>query len=109
MRDDYHKRYLKHIEIIVKPDTPTAMHNLIQQVRSNIPFGLPEAYLCSDDCNGCSLKLLEFLDMELIEWERRLAAGEKPNFGDLKRMAKMSQKIYQVLNKNGLINKVESL
>ncbi|HEY9050911.1 MAG TPA: hypothetical protein VIQ03_05160 [Gammaproteobacteria bacterium] len=91
----------------MKPDTPTAMHNLIQQVRSNIPFDMPEAYMCSVDCNGCSLKLLEFLDMELIDWERRLAAGEKPNFGDLNRMAKMSKKIYQVLVKNGLIDKTK--
>ncbi len=99
----------RYYELDVKPDTPTAMRNLIEEVRLNIPFNLPEAYVCSDDCNGCSLKLLEFLDMELIEWERRLAAGDKPNFGDLKRMAKMSKKIYQVLVKNGLIDKTESL
>jgi len=87
----------------MKPDTPTAMRLLISQVRHNIPFDLPEAYVCSDNCNGCSLKLLEFLDMELLDWERRLDEGEQPNFGDINRMVKMARSIYRVLQRNGLV------
>jgi len=82
------------------------MRLLISQVRDNIPFDLPEAYVCSDNCNGCSLKLLEFLDMELLDWERRLDEGERPNFGDIKRMVKMARSIYRVLQRNGLVRPV---
>ena len=87
----------------MKPDTSTAMHNLIRQIRENIPFDLPEAYTCMDNCNGCSMKLLEFLDMELLAWESRLKEGERPDFGDLSRIARMARKIHRVLVKNGLI------
>ncbi|MDQ1363684.1 MAG: hypothetical protein QG652_1546 [Pseudomonadota bacterium] len=88
----------------MKPDTTTAMRNLIAEIRRAIPFGTPMASVCSDNCNGCSMKLLEFLDMELIDWERRLHAGEVPNFGDIARLAKTGRKIYQVMKKNGLVN-----
>lgn len=91
----------------MKPDTTTAMHQLIAQIRQRIPFDLPEAYVCSDNCNGCSLKLLEFLDMELLDWERRLVEGERPNFGDIKRMVKMARSIHRVLVKNGLVEAPE--
>lgn len=87
----------------MKPDTTTAMRQLIQQVRAAIPFGLPAAYACTDNCNGCSMKLLEFLDLELLDWQRRLDAGEKPSLGDIERMAKMSRKIYRVMVRNGLV------
>ena len=92
----------------MKPNTSTAMRDIIEQIRGNIPFDLPEAYVCSDNCNGCSMKLLEFLDMELIDWERRLETGEIPNFGDLNRVAKMGKKIYRVLDRNGLIAVTQS-
>ena len=95
-----HGRYNKSA---MKPDTVTAMRQLIQQIRQHIPFDLPEAYVCSDNCNGCSMKLLEFLDMEVLDWERRLTAGERPNFGDIRRLANMGRKIHRVLDKNGLI------
>ena len=87
----------------MKPDTTTAMSHLITQVREAIPFDLPEAYICSGNCNGCSQKLIDFLDMEIINWENKLEAGDKPNFGDLHRLANMSRKIYRVLDRNNLI------
>jgi len=87
----------------MKPDTTTAMHNLIGDIRQALPLDRPEAYMCSDNCNGCTLKLLEFIDMELIDWERRLNAGEIPNFGDINRLAKTGRKIYKVAKKNGLV------
>ncbi len=86
-----------------KPDRPTAMWLLITQVRMAIPFDMPEANLCSGQCNGCSLKLLEYLDTELQDWEYRLQAGEVPDFGDINRVAKTSKKIYKVLQRNGLV------
>ncbi len=59
--------------------------------------------LCSGICTGCSKKLIDFLDMELGEWEQRLKQGEKPGLGDINKLAKTSQKIYRVLQKNRLV------
>ncbi len=88
----------------MKPKTLVAMQQLIQQVRETLPFGMPESHLCADECKGCSLKLLEFLEIELMDWGHRLDQGEIPNLGDIQRMAKISQKIYKVLDRNGLLS-----
>ena len=80
------------------------MRKLIEQVRTAMPFDLPEANLCSGKCNGCSQKLLDYLDMELEDWEYRLTTGETPDFGDINRIARTSNKIYRVMKKNGLVN-----
>ena len=80
------------------------MQQLIEQVRESLPFDTPQGYVCADECKGCSLKLLEFLDMELMEWEDRLLQGEVPSLGDVQHVAKISQKIYKVLDKNGVIS-----
>jgi len=88
----------------MKPDTATAMRNLIRQVRETIPFDLPDAVLCADECKGCSVKLLEYLSSELDDWDYKLDQGEIPNFGDINQLARSSRKIYQVLQKNGLID-----
>jgi len=87
----------------VKPKTPAAMQQLIQQVREVLPFNMPEAYLCDGVCKGCSLKLLDYLDVELMDWEGRLQQGEVPCLGDIQRLAKSSRKIHRVLDKNGLL------
>ncbi len=87
----------------MKPDTSTAMQNLIDEVRATMPFDAGEAQLCADSCNGCSLKLLEFLDMELQDWEQKLQDGVEPSFGDVHKMGKTCKKIYMVLKKNGLV------
>ena len=80
------------------------MQQLIQQVRETLPFGTPQGDVCADECKGCSLKLLEFLDLELMDWEDRLQQGEVPGLGDVQRMAKISGKIYRVLDKNGVLD-----
>jgi len=48
--------------VMKKPDTRTAMQSMINETS--------EAVMCADDssCQGCSLKLLEFLAMELDNW-----------------------------------------
>jgi hypothetical protein len=89
----------------MKPDTRTAMHNLIGQIRAAIPFVLPEAQMCSDSCDGCSIKLLEFLESELQDWERKLDVGKQPNLGDLARLANTGKKIFKILERNGLVQK----
>ncbi|WP_200331108.1 hypothetical protein [Thiocystis violacea] len=79
------------------------MRELIAQVRAAIPFESAEAQLCSGVCNGCSRKLLEYLDTELEDWERRLAQGEKPGLDDFSRLIRTSRKIHRVLERNGLV------
>lgn len=87
----------------MKPDTRTAMQQLIRQVRASIPFDAPSAHVCSDNCRGCSVKLMEFLDTELEGWESRLADGEQPTFGDLQRLAQQSRRVFSVLERNGVL------
>lgn len=91
----------------MKPDTRTAMQQMINEVRLAIPFDAPEAQICADDtsCKGCSLKLLEYLDMELDNWQDKLNQGESPSFGDLNKLSKTSRKIYTTLKNNGLISR----
>jgi hypothetical protein len=87
----------------MKPGRTMAMQQLILQVRTAMPFDLPEANLCSGQCNGCSQKLLDYLDIELEDWEYRLKDGQVPDFGEIQRIAKTSKKIYKILDRNGLI------
>jgi hypothetical protein len=87
----------------MKPDAQTAMRDLIVNVKTAIPFDLPESDLCSGSCRGCSKKLLDFLDMELEDWQRILEDGDSPSLGDIDRLAKRSKKIYSALKQNGLV------
>ncbi len=80
------------------------MAQIIAQIRREFPFHLGEAELCTDTCAvGCPLKLLEHMEMEIQEWEQRLDQGEMPNFGDLKKMTRMGEKIHHILQQNQLI------
>ena len=88
----------------MKPDTQTAMRDLIRQVRTAMPFSDPAAQECPDLCKGCTPKLLAQLESELDDWQQRLREGETPTLGDIDRLAKMSKKIYRVLQENGLIS-----
>ena len=87
----------------MKPDTSTAMRRLIAQVREAIPFDAPDSHVCAGTCDGCSMKLLNFLDAELQDWGRRLDAGERPNLGEVSHLARTSRKVYAVLERNGLV------
>lgn len=87
----------------MKPDTRTAMETLIRQIRLTLPFADRQARLCGDDCQLCSLKLLDYLEMELESWEQRLARGDRPDFGDLNRLARSARRIQRALQRNGLL------
>ncbi len=89
----------------MKPSTSEAMHLLIQKIRESIPFDTQLRDVCSEDCRGCSMKLLEYLDSELESWEYRLNQHEVPDFRDLSRLERSGRKVYKALQKNGLINK----
>lgn len=87
-----------------KPDTRNAMIELMAQIRERFPFSLSKAELCEGGCQrSCSLKLLEYMDMELSTWEQRLEAGETPNFADIQQLAKSAKKIHRVLETNHLL------
>lgn len=89
----------------MKPNTQTAMKKMIREIRRVMPFDAPEALLCSDknSCQGCSLKLLEYLESELESWEQLLEAGQVPGFKDLQKLEKTSRRIYRTLESNGLV------
>ena len=89
--------------MITKPDTQTAMRNLIADIRSAIPFDTPQEKLCNGPCTGCAKKLLDYLDMELEEKEAAINAGHIPGLGEINRLKKSAVKIHAALNKNGLI------
>jgi hypothetical protein len=85
-----------------KPDTRTAMSRLISQIRDAAPFDLNPEQICGDGCEGCSSKLLIYLETELDDWETKLTDGAIPTFGDLDRLAKQGRKILRVLQRNGV-------
>ncbi|MBN1005950.1 hypothetical protein [Amphritea pacifica] len=89
--------------MITKPNTQTAMRNLIADIRDAIPFDTPIEKLCNGPCTGCSKKLLDYLDMQLEEKEAEIDAGHIPSFGELNRLKKSALKIHATLMKNGLI------
>lgn len=92
----------------MKPDPNTAMRRLISEIRQTLPFDLDEAQLCRGPCQGCSKKLLEFLDTELCHWEFRLQRGETTRLGDLQRLAKTAHKIQHVLINNGIHKQLDN-
>lgn len=79
------------------------MRQLIAQVREAIPFDLNDEQICAESCQGCSSKLLSYLESELDTWESKLADGVIPTFGDLDRLAKQGRKIHRLLQQNGLV------
>ncbi|HFD87830.1 MAG TPA: hypothetical protein ENJ35_09170 [Gammaproteobacteria bacterium] len=87
----------------MKPDTRAAMSNLIDEIAKAMPFGASNEDLCAPSCSGCSIKLLEHIDMELSDWKRRLDEGDIPTFGDLQQLAKTAKKVYAVLDRNGVV------
>ena len=80
------------------------MRQLIEQIRTELPFGLREEERCGESCQGCSDKLLIYLESQLDEWEIKLDQGTVPGFADLSRLAGQAKKIAVVLQRNGLIS-----
>jgi hypothetical protein len=88
----------------MKPNTTVVMFNIIQQIRETFPFAISEQELCAETCSyGCPKNLLEYIDMEITEWEQRLENGEIPNFRDIQKLSKTGRNIYRVLEKNNLV------
>ena len=87
----------------MKRKTELVMADIIQQIRDKFPFDISEEELCAQTCSyGCPKKLLEYMDMEITDWEQRLANQEIPNFRDIDKLSKTGCKIYKILEKNHL-------
>lgn len=91
-----------------RPPVAEAMRTAIREIRRRLPFDVPPTELCTGDCQGCSLKLLEFLDGELLHWEQRLDSGERPGLNDLSRLIATARKVERVLSRNGLVSANQS-
>lgn len=89
----------------MKPKTPEVMRDIITQIRAKFPFALSSEDLCAETCSyGCPLKLLEYMDAEISQWEMRLNEGQIPTLGDIAKLSKTSRRIYTVLEKNHLVD-----
>lgn len=86
-----------------KPDPATAMRQLIGEARAALPFDAPEAQACTGRCEACAAKLLEALEIELDDWERRLQAGAPATLRDLSELAQACRQVRDVLIADGLI------
>ncbi len=86
-----------------KPDRPTAMLNIIELVRDDFPFYAPESQICGDTCIGCPKKLLELVDIEIIDWEYKIQSGDIPNFSEIDRFAKLCKNVRRSLVRNGVV------
>jgi len=87
----------------MKPNTKVAMENLIKEARTRLPFDFPFESYCEGRCEECPFKLMEFLDMDLSDWEYRLKRGDIPNLGDVHRLARDCKEIHDILQKQGFI------
>ncbi len=87
----------------MKPRTKVAMESLIEQARQKIPFNLSFDGFCEGRCDECPEKLLEFLDVELSDWEFKLKSGVIPNLGEVHSLAKDCKDVYDILHKKGLV------
>ena len=79
------------------------MQQLIAQIRTALALDQTADVVCSGQCKACQTKLVEYISMELENWEYRLQNGETPNFKDLSRLAKISHKVYKALANRGFI------
>ena len=90
-----------------KPDLNSAMLNLIEEVKNELPLYESETFICGPkgNCSGCSKKLLEMVDTELMYWEHSISIGQGPNFEELRRFAKLCSSVRRGLERNGLVEK----
>lgn len=83
-----------------KPNTKTAMQQLIAQIQQAVPLNLNEAQMCQGECLGCSKKMLEMLDAEISYWQYTDAI---PSLKDLKNLENIGRRTYKILKRNQLV------
>jgi len=88
-----------------KPNTKTAMYQLLEVIQEHIPFGLKEADMCQGICRGCSKKMMEMLDAEVSQWRADLDNQlAEPTLADLVFMEKLARRTEKVLRRNHLVD-----
>ncbi|RUO76096.1 hypothetical protein [Idiomarina seosinensis] len=88
-----------------KPNTRTAMYQLLEVIQEHIPFGLKEADMCQGICRGCSKKMMEMLDAEVSQWRADLDNQlAEPTLADLVFMEKLARRTEKVLRRNHLVD-----
>ncbi|MEZ8760683.1 hypothetical protein AB6D89_19695 [Vibrio splendidus] len=90
-----------------KPNLNLAMRSLIEEVKNELPLYESETFICGpkENCSGCSKKLLEMVDSELMYWEHSISIGQGPNFEELRRFGKLCSSVRRGLERNGLVEK----
>ena len=90
-----------------KPNLNLAMRSLIEEVKNELPLYESETFICGPkgNCSGCSKKLLEMVDSELMYWEHSISIGQGPNFEELRRFGKLCSSVRRGLERNGLVEK----
>ncbi|GIU02044.1 hypothetical protein [Shewanella algidipiscicola] len=88
-----------------KPDPKTAMLQLIEQVKQELPLTEPAHFVCGPEgsCIGCPKKLLELVDSELSYWETAIANGDTPRLGDISRFGKLCKNVRRGLIRSGVL------
>ncbi|MGU3807802.1 hypothetical protein ACVZHJ_07675 [Vibrio diabolicus] len=88
----------------LKPDRMTAMRNIIEQVKAELPIYEPETFVCGPEgqCIGCPKKLLEMVDSEVTYWESAMERGVIPQFDEIRRFGKMCTNVRRGLVRNNV-------
>lgn len=88
-----------------KPDRTTAMCQLIDQVKAELPLYRADTFVCGPDnsCIGCPKKLLEMVDSELSYWEYQIKQGITPHFDEIRRFGKLCNSVRRALLRNSLL------
>jgi hypothetical protein len=88
---------------MTKPNVKTAMENLIKEARAKMPFNLSFGGNCEGRCDEYPEKLLEYLDIDLLNWEDKLKKGIVPTLTDLERLGRECRETYEILKNRGII------
>lgn len=80
------------------------MENLIKEARARLPFDFPFESYCEGRCEECPFKLMEFLDIDLCDWEDGLKQGKVPTLNDVHRLGRDCKEIHDILLKKGFID-----
>jgi hypothetical protein len=82
-----------------------AVENLIAHMRANLPLDMAVGCDCEGRCEVCPPKLLEFIDIEIAHWESRTQHNIYPTPEEFERLNKDCNKVYNILEKQGLLKK----
>lgn len=76
------------------------MRQMIQQIRDAFPFELGEDQLCTDTCSvGCPLKLLEYMEQEVLSWRLASIVAKFPPFEIYKRWRRVVERFIVCWNR----------